>query len=119
MGQICALFAIVLERPGKLDQYRTKFSGLHQRIKPVAEGSFIFVCELVALVSEDLVQLCRKNEIRVVRDAFQPRSRRGGSRRIVKAAIDLGGIKVFRYQRQRIELCTGALRIYAAAPVSI
>lgn len=72
LGQVCALFAIILERPGKLDQHRTELSGLHQRIKPVAEGSFIFIGELVALVCEDLMQLCRKNEVRVVGDAFQP-----------------------------------------------
>jgi hypothetical protein len=38
---------------------------------------------------------------------------------MVKAAIDLGSIKVFSHQRQRIELRAGALRIDPPSPVSI
>jgi len=119
LSQVGALFAFILERPGELDQYRAEFPGLDQWIKSLAEGAFIFAGELVALVREDLVELCRENEVRVMGDAFQPHPGRVGPRRIVKAAIDLGGIKVFRYQRQRIELRTGALGIDASAPVSI
>src|SRR6266436_5938930 len=118
-SQVPALFAIVLERPGKLDQHSTQLPDLHQRVNSLAERPFIFASELVALVCEDLMQLGRKNEIRIMCDAFQPGSRRAWSGWIIEAAIDFSGIEIFGDQRQRIELRAGAFGIDASSPISI
>ena len=65
------------------------------------------------------MQLRGEDEMWIVSDAIEPAACRLRLRRIVKAAIDFGGVEIFGDQRQRVELRTGAFGIDASAPVSI
>src|SRR6185369_13057925 len=59
------------------------------------------------------------NEMRVVCDACEPTARGLRLWRIVKAAVDFGGVEVLGDERERVEFRAGAFGIDASAPVGI
>jgi hypothetical protein len=99
------LFAIVFERPGKLNLDGAQLSSLSQWIQSFAIDCLFFVGCLTARVGKDFVKLGGEDEVRIMFDSLEPgpRGRRRG--RIIKAAVDFRGVEIFRDQRQGIELC--------------
>jgi hypothetical protein len=70
-------------------------------------------------VRERAKQFGGEDKVWIVLDPAQPRARRVRRRRMIKAAVDLRRVEIFRDQCQRVEFRTGIFRKHASTPVGI
>ena len=117
--QITSFFAIVFERPGKLDQHGAQLVLFQQRIDSFANHSLVVCGCFAARVREHFVELGSKDEIRIMGYPAQPRSGRLGRGRMIETAVYLGRVEIFCHQRQSVDLRAGAFGIDTATPISI
>src|SRR5258708_18483502 len=73
--KVSAFFAIVLERPGKLEQHRAQAPRFHQWIEAFAKSLLIFISGLAAFMRERSIEFGREAKVWIVLHATQPRPR--------------------------------------------